>query len=132
MTTLKPGLRGRAETMVKQNLTAEVVGSGTVPVFATPMLVALMEKAALAALGNLLPGEKTSVGTRVELHHQAPTPLEMTVTAEAELLAVEGSRLDFAVKAWDEQGPVAEGNHQRVILDRERFLASAEKRRKKK
>lgn len=128
---LKKGLRGEAKMKVAAGNTAMDVGSGSVPVFATPMLVALMESAAIAALRGSLPEGQTTVGTRVEIVHTAATPVGMTVTARAELLAVEGRRLVFGVWAEDEAGPVGEGRHERFIVDFDKFTARALERSKR-
>ncbi|WP_176229780.1 thioesterase family protein [Candidatus Hakubella thermalkaliphila] len=105
------------------------VGSGSVPVFATPMLVALMESAAIDALRDKLPSGQSTVGTKVEIVHTAATPLGMTVTAWAELVEVDGRRLVFTVSAQDEAGPVGEGRHERFTIDLEKFMSRVEKRK---
>ncbi|GFP21845.1 fluoroacetyl-CoA thioesterase [Candidatus Hakubella thermalkaliphila] len=109
--------------------TASEVGSGSVPVFATPMLVALMESAAIDALRDKLPAGQSTVGTKVEIVHTAATPLGMTVTARAELVEVDGRRLVFTVSAQDEAGPVGEGRHERFTIDLEKFMSRVEKRK---
>jgi len=126
--SIQPGLTGRAETVVTQDRTAAAVGSGLLPVFATPMLCALMEAAAVDALkGVLSPGEGT-VGTRMDLSHSSATPVGMKVWAQAELTAVDGRALTFAVTACDEAGPIGEGIHQRFVIDNDRFMAKARKK----
>lgn len=123
---LQPGITGRESTVVVVGNTALEVGSGSVPVFATPMLVALMESAAVRAVeGKLAPGQ-TTVGTRVEIWHTAATPLGMTVTAEAQLEEIDGRKLVFRVSASDPAGPVGHGYHERFIIDQARFLAKSE------
>lgn len=127
--SLSPGLKGRCETVVTPENTAAAVGSGLLPVFATPMMVALMENAAVNALeGHLSEGEG-SVGTRLDISHDAATPIGMKVWAEAELTAVEGRALTFAVHAYDETGPIGKGLHQRFIIDNERFMTKAERKK---
>lgn len=117
------GRRGRAETVVTQDNTAQAAGSGLVPVFATPWMVALMENAAVQAVqGALAEGEGT-VGTRLDVTHDAATPIGMKVWAEAEVTAVEGRKLTFAVSAFDEAGKIGGGTHQRFIIQPEKFLA---------
>ncbi|MCL5982304.1 MAG: thioesterase family protein [Firmicutes bacterium] len=123
------GLRGEAAVQVAAGNTAKEVGSGSVPVFATPMLVALMESAAINALQGRLPEGQTTVGTKVDVSHTAATPVGMTVTAQAELLEADGRRLLFAVMAQDEAGLVGEGRHERFIVDTDKFLSRAEKRK---
>jgi predicted thioesterase len=120
---LTPGLRGTATVTVTPHNTAEALGSGDVPVFATPALVALMEQAAVAALAAAMPPGETTVGTRIEVAHLAATPVGDTVRADAELLAVEGRALRFAVAAFDGRQKVGEGRHERVVVTRDRFLA---------
>lgn len=122
MSELKPGISGGAKMTVAVGNTAMEVGSGGVPVFATPMLVAVMENAAVNALSGKLAEGMSSVGTKIEVAHTAATPLGMTVTAQAELLELDGKRLLFKVTASDEAGPVGEGLHERYIIDRTKFL----------
>jgi predicted thioesterase len=126
---LVKGLRGEATVTVSAGNTAKEVGSGSVPVFATPMLVALMESAAIKALQGRLPEGQTTVGTKVEISHTAATPVGMTVTAQAELVEADGRRLVFDVMAQDEAGLVGEGRHERFIVETEKFLSRAEKRK---
>ena len=127
--SLTVGLKGRAETTVTAENTAAAVGSGLLPVFATPMMVALMENAAVNAThGHLAEGEGT-VGTRLDLSHDAATPMGMRVWAEAELTAVDGRALTFSVTAYDEAGPIGKGSHQRFIIQNEKFLARAERKK---
>lgn len=117
------GMRGRAETAVTPDNTAQAAGSGLVPVFATPWMIALMEHAAVNAVQSALaPGEGT-VGTRLEVSHDAATPIGMRVWAEAEVTAVEGRKLTFAVAAFDEAGKIGGGTHERFIIQTEKFLA---------
>ncbi len=119
------GLRGTAKMRVAPPQTAEALGSGDVPVYATPCLVALLETAAVNAVaGHLGPGE-TTVGTWIEVTHLAATPVGMEVLAEATLTAVEGRKLTFAVVAHDACEKVGEGRHHRMIVARDRFLAKA-------
>ena len=123
------GMKGRSETLVTPENTAAAAGSGLLPVFATPMMVALMENAAVNALeGHLSEGEG-SVGTHLDISHDAATPIGMKVWAEAELTAVEGRALTFAVTAYDEAGPIGKGLHQRFIIDNERFMTKAERKK---
>jgi predicted thioesterase len=126
---LEKGLRGEAAMVVAVGNTAKEVGNGSVPVFATPMLVALMESAAIAAVQGKLAEGRTTVGTRVEISHTAATPLGMTVTAQAELVLVDGHRLVFDVMAQDEAGLVGEGRHERYVVETDKFLSRAEKRK---
>ena len=117
--------------VVTDEVTAEAAGSGGLTVFGTPFLVAMMENAAFTYLQNELPEGKSSVGTKVNIDHTAPTPLGMEVTARAEVAAISanGKIIDFKVSAWDAAGPISEGTHQRAVIDRERFLAKCEGRK---
>jgi fluoroacetyl-CoA thioesterase len=116
------GVVGTAALVVAPEHTATAFGSGSVPVFSTPRLVALLERAAVAAVsGRLAPGE-TSVGTAIAIVHLAATPVGGTVRAEARLDGIDGRRLRFAVVAFDEHEKIGEGTHERVVVDEERFL----------
>ena len=124
--SLTVGSKGRAEVLVTEDKTAAAVGSGLVPVFATPYMVALMENAAVNAVQAGLEEGQGTVGTRLEVTHDAATPVGMKVWAEAELTAVEGKKLTFTVRAFDEAGPIGGGTHERFIITVDRFLAKAE------
>lgn len=121
-----PGLRGTAHALVSAENTAAALGSGDLPVFGTPALVALAERAAVNALAPHLAPDETTVGTWIEIAHTAATPLGLAVRAEAELTAVEGRKLTFTVVAFDAQEKIGEGRHTRMRLDRQRFLAKVE------
>lgn len=125
MSELRIGVLGRATLRVEAKHTAEAWGSGDVPVYGTPSLVALLETAAVNAVaGKLGPGE-TTVGTWIEVSHLAATPVGMDVSAEAELVEIEGRKLTFTVVAHDHRTRIGEGRHQRMIVSRDRFLAKA-------
>ena len=127
--SLTIGLTGRAETTVVQENTAAAVGSGLLPVFATPMMVALMENAAVNALiGHLDEGEG-SVGTHMDISHDSATPIGLKVWAKAQLTAVDGRALTFSVTAYDEAGPIGKGVHQRFIIQNEKFMGKAQKKK---
>ena len=113
------------EQTVTEELTAARIGSGSLPVFGTPFMAAMMENAAMTLLQNFLADDQSSVGTRLDITHDAPTPVGMTVRAEATITAVSenGKMVDFTVKAWDEKGPIGQGTHTRAIINAERFLA---------
>ena len=119
---LKPGLEGCAETLVEAADTALEVGSGSLRVYATPCLAALMEGAACECIEGALPEEQTSVGISLNLRHTAATPVGMTVRAVARLTAVEGKKLTFAITAFDEAGEIGAATHERVVVNAERFL----------
>ncbi|MBI3959648.1 MAG: thioesterase family protein [Chloroflexi bacterium] len=130
--TLSPGLSGEASTIVDDTNTAASLGSGLVPVYGTPALVALLELAAVHAVADALPPGFTSVGTHVDVRHLAATPIGVSVRAQATLTAVDGRRLTFAVEACDEMEKVGEGTHTRVVVETERFLRRAEEKMKRK
>ena len=116
------GMRGEAETVVTAQDTAQAMGSGLAPVLATPRMVALMEGAAVNAVQSALaPGEGT-VGTRLDVTHDAATPVGMKVWAQAEVTAVEGRKITFAVAAYDEAEQIGGGIHERFIIKPEKFL----------
>jgi fluoroacetyl-CoA thioesterase len=126
--TLTPGLTGEARMTVTDAVTAAAVGSGGLAVFATPTMIALMEKAALEAVQPHLGAGESTVGTLVNVKHMAATPLGMTVRAVAKLEAVEGRRLTFAVEAYDDKEKVGEGTHERFIILAARFLAKVQQK----
>ena len=102
------------------------MGSGLVPVFGTPYMIALMENAAVNAIQAALEEGQGTVGTRLEVTHDAATPIGLKVWAEAEVTAVEGKKITLSVKAFDEKGPIGGGVHERFIITVDRFLAKAE------
>ena len=120
------GLKGRAETVVTESNTAAAVGSGLVPVFATPFMIAIMENAAVNALLPHLAEDEGSVGTHLNVSHDAATPIGMKVWADAEVIAVDGKKITFSVTAFDEVGPIGKGTHERFIIKPERFMAKTQ------
>lgn len=119
------GTKCQVEQVVTPELTASAVGSGALPVFGTPFMLGMMENAALTCLQTFLEDGKGSVGTHLDVSHDAPTPVGMKVTAEAEIISVSenGKMVDFKVSAWDEKGPVGQGVHTRAIINSARFLS---------
>ena len=119
------GTKCQLEQTVTEELTAVRIGSGALPVFGTPFLAAMMENAAMTCLQSFLEDDQGSVGTHLDITHDAPTPVGMKVWAEAEIFAVSenGKMVDFKVKAWDEKGPISQGIHTRAIIRNDRFLA---------
>jgi predicted thioesterase len=115
------GTKMTVSKAVDEKSTALAVGSGDMAVFATPMLAALMENAAMRLAAQFLEEGQTTVGTRLGLVHSAATPVGMSVQATAELTAVDGRVLTFSIEAADEAGPVGSCTHQRVVVDRARF-----------
>ncbi len=118
---LKPGLTGTSEIVVGTRDTAPHVGSGKIGVLATPIMVNLMEAAALQAVERFMPPGHQTVGTHLDVKHFAATPVGMRVTARAELVKVEGRTLTFRLRAEDEREPIGEGVHERLIINVERF-----------
>jgi predicted thioesterase len=123
--TLTPGLRAQLLIMVEMEDTAKRIGSGDVPVLATPRLLALAEAATVRAVERHLPPGETSVGTRVELEHLAASPLGAHVQIGVELTEVDGRRLVFAFEAHDKHTVVGKGTIERIVVDRAKFLARA-------
>ena len=119
------GMKARVEDVVVQENTAISAGSGTLPVFATPFMCALMEKAAWMAIAPELNKGDSSVGTKLNISHLSATPVGLKVWAESEVTAVDGKRIEFKVSAWDEKGLIGEGTHERFIVTDERFLSIA-------
>lgn len=116
------GMKGEAFSEVEREDTALEVGSGSLLVYATPCMVALMEGAACEAIAEALSEEKTSVGTELNISHISATPVGMEVRAEAEVIAVEGPVVTFKVAAFDEKGKIGEGTHKRAVITSQRFL----------
>ena len=123
--TVEIGLKGAATLVVSDADTAIAIGSGTVPVLATPRVIALCEQATCVALAPHLPAGATTVGMRVQLDHLQPTPVGGTVAAEAFLEKIEGRRLTFTVSATDSKGLVAAGKVTRIMVEVDRFMEKA-------
>ena len=119
------GTKCQLEQTVTEDLTAAAAGSGALPVFGTPFMAAMRENAAMTCLQSFLEEGQGSVGTRLDITHDAPTPVGMKVWAEAEITGVSenGKMVDFQVAAWDEKGPIGGGTHTRAIIRSEKFLA---------
>lgn len=118
---LKPGLHSTVEIVVGTRDTAAHVGSGKIGVLATPILVTLMETAALQAVERFMPPGQQTVGTRLEISHTAATPVGMRVRAHAELVKVEGRKLTFTLRAEDAVEVIGGGTHERLIISVDRF-----------
>lgn len=123
---LQPGICGHAELCVTTADTARALGSGELPVLATPAVAALIEKACWQAVAPELEPGKGTVGTRLSLAHTAPTPVGMTVRCDCELTAVDGRRLTFTARVCDAAGEVTHAEHERVVIDNDRFTAKAQ------
>lgn len=120
---LELGIKGKASCVVTDKITAESVGSGGLDVLATPIMIALMEEAALKSVRPYLEPGTDTVGTRLDVSHDAATPIGMQAWAESELVEIDRRRLVFNVKAYDETGPIGQGRHERFIVDMEKFTA---------
>ena len=116
------GMTGCVSTSVEREDTALEVGSGSLLVYATPCMVALMEGAAYEAIADAISEDKTTVGIELNISHLAATPVGMDVRAEAEVTAVDGKIITFSVTAYDEAGKIGEGTHKRAIVTSQRFL----------
>jgi len=119
------GMTGETSTLVEREDTACEVGSGSLLVYATPCMAALMEGAACEAISTALPEDKTSVGIELSIKHLSATPVGLEVRAQAEVTAVEGSTVTFRVSAYDEAGLIGEGIHKRAVISTQRFLDKA-------
>ena len=116
------GMIGKTSTVAEREDTAYEVGSGSLLVYATPCMVALMEGAACEAIADVMPEDKTSVGIELQISHISATPVGLEVRAEAEVTAVDGNILTFRVTAFDEAGKIGEGTHKRAIVTTQKFL----------
>ena len=121
LSKIAPGLQGRAELIVAEEHTAPRIGSGRVRVLATPVMINLMEAAALDAAENLIPAGYQSLGIRLDVRHIAATPVGMRVRATARLTGVNGRTLEFRVEAHDERDLIGDGSHQRIVVNVARF-----------
>lgn len=119
---IKVGMTGKVESYVEKADTAAEVGSGSLLVFATPCMVALMEGAACEAIAAEIPEDKTSVGVELNIRHLSATPVGMDVYAKAEVTEVEGNTVTFRIEAYDEAGKIGEGVHKRAIITSQKFL----------
>ncbi len=126
---LRPGLAGNASLTVGSEHTAPHVGSGAVPVLATPVMVNLMEAAALDAVERLLPAGCQTLGTRLDVRHFAATPVGVGVRASAVLTDVTGRVLTFELSAEDDHEPIGDGTHERIVVDVARFEARVARKR---
>lgn len=116
------GMKGEVSSFVEREDTAKEVGSGSLLVYATPCMVALMEGAACEAIEEAMDDSKTSVGTLLNIEHISATPVGLDVRAEATVTAVEGKVITFEVRAFDEAGEIGKGTHKRVIVPTQKFL----------
>ncbi len=128
LSALAVGTKGTAELVVGPEHTAPRVGSGMVAVLATPVMINLIEAAALAAGERLLPPGHQSLGIHLDVRHFAATPVGMRVVATAEVTQVEGRTVTFKVEARDEKEPIGDGTHQRVVVNVERFVQRVQRK----
>ena len=124
-----PGLIGKSEMIVKDEDLVSRLGNVPVEVLSTPRLIQLLETAAVEAIRDFIPSDQVSLGTELRIKHLSATPLGMKVTANALLRGIEKNRLLFLVDAYDEKKKVAEGEHERVLVSRERFLQKVKEKR---
>lgn len=123
---LTPGIKGHQTLTVTEELSARHMGSGALMVFATPAMIALMEKTAWESVQPELEEGSGTVGTEMNVKHVAATPIGMEVTCETELVKVDGRALTFSVKAYDAKGLIGEGTHERFIVFNDKFQAKAD------
>jgi fluoroacetyl-CoA thioesterase len=124
--SLHVGARGDQTVVVSDELTAVAMGSGSLPVLATPAMIALMEGAAVAAIESLLPEGQSSVGIEVNVRHLSATPVGEEIIASAIVTQIDGKRVTFEVRAWDRKELIGEGTHIRYLIDEDRFMARLE------
>lgn len=124
---IEVGLSAEKTIIADESQSAIEMGSGDLPVFATPAMIALMEGAAALAVQAALDERETTVGIHLDVSHRKATPLGKSVRAHAELIAIDGKVLTFRVQAWDDHQLIGSGTHQRAIVDQYRFMARLEK-----
>ncbi len=122
------GRKYQSQTRVEEWMTAEKAGNKGVDVLSTPMLLQLIEQAAVDCLGPVLEADEVSLGAYVDLTHLAPTPVGIIVRTEVEVIGVDGRRINFAVAAFDEREKIAEGMHERYVIERTRFLKNLDEK----
>ncbi|WP_027405811.1 thioesterase family protein [Anaerovibrio sp. RM50] len=122
---IKVGLRNVVTEEVSAKNTAKTMGSGSLEVYATPAMTCLMEKAATEALEPLLADGWTTVGISLDVQHKAATPIGLSVRAEAEVTAVDGRKITFSVKAFDDKEEIGSGTHERFAVMKEKFMGKA-------
>lgn len=128
MTAIEAGMTGEASITVGEEQTAPRIGSGKIPVLATPVMINLMEAAALDAVEHLLPEGHQSLGTHLDVSHVAATPVGLVARATAEVTAVEGRKIHFRVEAHDEAELIGAGSHVRVVVEVARFDRRVQKK----
>ena len=131
MEELKIGLRNEIESQSTKETTALELKSGTLKVLATPAMICLMEQAAAELVEKNLSENLTSVGISINIAHKSPTPIGLKIRAEAEITKIEGKKIYFAVKAYDEVNEIGSGTHERYIVEKEKFQSKADSKIKK-
>lgn len=126
---LRVGIVGKRELTVTEELTAAACGSGLLPVFATPQMIAMMEQTAAESVAPYLPEGSSTVGTHLDVRHLAATPVGLAVTCETELVEIDRRRLVFSCMAYDSAGLIGEGVQERFIVNSESFLKKTEAKR---
>ena len=127
---MEKGIKFSLERVVTEDLTAKAMGSGTLDVFATPAMIALIEETAWKSVAERLEDGQATVGTCLKINHIAPSPVGMKIKCETELTEIDGRRLVFNVKVVDECGEIGNGVHERFIINAERFQAKANEKAK--
>lgn len=128
MDTLSIGIRAERDVLVTADNTAKALGSGGLPVYATPAMITLMELCAAESVLPFLPEGSSSVGTRLDVKHLSATPIGMTVRCETELVEIDRRRLVFACKAFDDAGLIGEGIQERYVVDNAKFMEKTEQK----
>ncbi len=128
MSELKNGLRGEQKERVTEQNTARALGSGGLPVYATPCMITLMEYTAMESIMPYLAEGSSTVGTRIDVKHLSATPVGMTIRCETELVEVDRRRLVFSCRAYDDAGLIGEGTQERFIVDEAKFMEKAAKK----
>lgn len=123
MKKIETGIKGSADILAEESSSAAAMGSGSLRVFATPAMIALMEKAACDCLTEYLENDETTVGTELNIRHTSATPIGMTVRAEAVLMAVSGREFTFEIRAYDKSGEIGVGEHKRFLVFGEKFVS---------
>jgi predicted thioesterase len=126
---LQAGITGAQSVIVEEDKLASTVGSGDLPVFATPSMIALIERTASESVRPYLEVGTSTVGTHLDIAHSSATPMGMTVVCETELVEIDRRRLVFKVRVYDSKGDVGSGTHERFVVDCERFMQKAELKR---
>lgn len=122
---METGIKNSIELIVTNDKTAATMGSGTLEVFATPAMIALIEETAWKSVMPYMEDKQATVGTKLDICHIAPTPLGMIVKCKTELIEIDGRRLKFKAEVYDEKGLIGTGTHERFIIDVEKFQAKA-------